>query len=454
MDWSSAANASSLPPSLRERDIRLRGRWLLLGRAIWGVAALVILGLDVLGSPAFFHQAQMTCMSSSCANNQISQAQMHGLLASGLSINVYATYMLVLYWIGALVYAVVASAIFWRRSDDRMALFGAFTLLVFGAGTVFGPLNALPSSNPAWAQPVNLASLVGVASFYLFFCLFPSGRFVPRWMRWVVLLLAGGQAASAIPYAPLQAIVGGPIPFFVFFALLVFAQIYRYRSVSTPRERQQTKWVVLGFTIGLGGFLAVLGMANLVFGPNSTTAASTIFPQIAQSVLLCLIPVFIGIAIARSRLWDIDAIINKALVYGSLTVLLATFYAGLIIGLEGIGGALDKGAAQQPLSLVISTLIVAALFQPLRRHIQTFIDRRFYRTKYNAERTLSTFGAALRDEVELGQLQGHLLATMEETMQPTYVSIWLRRAGGSPPHGGEAMTWKLGAGAPRRDATA
>ncbi len=454
MSWSSPANASSLHPPMSEGDTRLRGCWLLLGRAIWVVAALVILGLDVLGSPAFFHQAQITCMSSSCANNQISQAQMHGLLASGLSINLYATYMLVLYWIGTLVYAVIASAIFWRRSDDRMALFGAFTLLVFGAGTVFGPLNALPSSDPAWAQSVNLASLVGVVSFYLFFCLFPSGHFVPRWMRWVVLLQAAGQAASAIPYAPLQAIVGGPILFFVFFALLVYAQVYRYRSVSTPRERQQTKWVVLGFAVGLGGFLAVLGMANLIFSSNSTTAASTIFPQTAQSILLCLIPVFIAIAIARSRLWDIDAIINKALVYGSLTVLLATLYSGLIIGLEGIGEALDKGTARQPLSLVTSTLIVAALFQPMRRRMQTFIDRRFYRTKYNAERTLSTFSTALRDEVELEQLQDHLLATVEETMQPTYVSIWLRRAGGPPSLGGETMTWKLGAGAPQRDATA
>jgi hypothetical protein len=393
------------------------------------VAALVLLGLDVLGTPAFFHQAQMTCVGSHCANNQITPAQLPDLLASGLSADFYAIYIVVLYWSGTLVYAAIAAAIFWRRSDDRAALFGAFALLTFGAGTVFGTLNALPESNGTWSLAVHLTTLVGVLAFYVFFCLFPSGHFVPRWIRWAVLLEVSREVSAVIPYAPLQTIAGGPISFFVLFGLLVFAQVYRYRRVSTSVQRQQTKWVVLGFALGFGGFLVVLGLSNLAFGSGSPGATlATIFFSGAQAMLLCLVPIFIAIAILRSRLWDIDVLINRALVYGSLTALLAAVYAGLIVGLESLGGAITGKAGQQPVALVISTLATFALFNPLRGRIQGFIDRRFYRRKYDVEKTLTAFGVTLRQEVELNELRTHLLAAVEETMQPAHVSLWLRPA--------------------------
>jgi hypothetical protein len=142
-------------------------------------------------------------------------------------------------------------------------------------------------------------------------------------------------------------------------------------------------------------------------------------------VALLLIPIFITIAVLRSRLWDIDVIINKTLVYGSLTSLLAGIYAGLIIGLESLVGTLT-GAVNQPVVLVVSTLAIAALVQPLRKHIQALIDRRFYRRKYDATKTLVTFSATLRNEVDLEQLRAQLIAVVQETMQPTQVSLWLR----------------------------
>ena len=139
------------------------------------------------------------------------------------------------------------------------------------------------------------------------------------------------------------------------------------------------------------------------------------------------IPVFIAIAILRSRLWDIDVLINKALVYGSLTALLGALYAGLIIGLASVTGAVTGGKAdQQPVALVIATLAIAALFQPARRRLQNLIDRRFYRKKYDAEKTLAAFSATLRGEVNLNDLRTHLLAVVQETMQPAQVSLWLR----------------------------
>jgi hypothetical protein len=141
---------------------------------------------------------------------------------------------------------------------------------------------------------------------------------------------------------------------------------------------------------------------------------------------LLLIPISIAIAILRSRLYDIDTIINKALVYGLLTTLLAAVYAGLIIGLESLAGVITRQGSQQPVALVVSTLVIYILFQPLRSRIQSIIDRRFYRRKYDAARVLAAFSATLRNEVDLEQLSDQLVAVVQETMQPTHVSLWLR----------------------------
>jgi hypothetical protein len=139
-----------------------------------------------------------------------------------------------------------------------------------------------------------------------------------------------------------------------------------------------------------------------------------------------LIPLSFGIAILRYRLYDIDIIINRTLVYGSLTALLALLYIGLIVALQALVGALTGTLSQQPLVIVTSTLVIAALFQPLRRGIQNIIDRRFYRRKYDAARTVAEFDATLRNEVDLQQLSEHLVAVVQETMQPAHISLWLR----------------------------
>ncbi|HXZ04276.1 MAG TPA: hypothetical protein VEH81_05545 [Ktedonobacteraceae bacterium] len=149
-------------------------------------------------------------------------------------------------------------------------------------------------------------------------------------------------------------------------------------------------------------------------------------------------PISIAIAVLRSRLYDIDIVINKALVYGLLSALLALVYAGLIFSLQYLlHGIINQN---NDIAIVVSTLVIAALFGPLRRRIQAIIDRRFYRRKYDAAKVVETFSATLRDEVDLNELSQHLIAVVQETMQPAHVSLWLRPRTND---GNHSMSWRV-----------
>ena len=198
--------------------------------------------------------------------------------------------------------------------------------------------------------------------------------------------------------------------------------VYRYVRVFDAVQRQQTKWFVYASAIGI--FLAVLstGLPGVV----PTDSPYQLLFSITALLSLAIIPFAVGIAILRYRLWDIDIIINRTLVYGSLTALLALVYVGLVIGLGALVRLFTGQVSQSPVVIVASTLAIAALFQPLRRRIQTIIDRRFYRRKYDAAQIVETFSATLRNEVDLNQLREHLITVVQDTMQPAHVSLWLR----------------------------
>jgi hypothetical protein len=209
----------------------------------------------------------------------------------------------------------------------------------------------------------------------------------------------------------------------IFFGGAVACIAYRYWRVSTPVERQQTKWVSLGFVI----FMVIISAywIPLYALPDATLYEP--FAYLAYQLILPVVPLSFFIAIQRYQLYDIDVIIRRTLVYGLLTAILAGMYFVGVVGTQTLlGGITGKAGEQQPLVIVATTLLIAAFFQPLRRRLQAFIARRFYRSKYDAEQTLATFGEALRSEVELHHLSEHLVAAVEETMHPAQISLWLR----------------------------
>jgi len=183
-------------------------------------------------------------------------------------------------------------------------------------------------------------------------------------------------------------------------------------------ERQQIKWFAYSVAIFAMGVVLIVIPLAIDTPPWYERTATAIFAAISPAI-----PVSIGIAILRYRLYDIDRLINRTLVYGSLTVTLVALYLGGIVLLQGVFVLLT--GQQSTLAVVASTLLIAATFNPLRRRIQSFIDRRFYRSKYDARETLEAFSAKLRDETDLEALNDDLVGVVRETMQPSHVSLWL-----------------------------
>jgi hypothetical protein len=361
---------------------------------------------------------------------QLQPDDVRALQQLGLSPGFVAAYNLGQAAVCIVVYCALGALLVWRRSQDRMALFSAYTL-VLQANSLFPVMEyGLALAAPAWYALYGVLIILGQTVFLAFLSLFPSGRFVPRWTRWCVLLYGLLFVYNVFFYDVYHNTGPGWSNVLTFALLLVGVgtQVYRYRRVSTPRERQQTKWVVFGFSLTIVIFTLMIFLGN-AFLPQEVLQSQVVTTFVLGNVaFVCflLIPISIVFAILRSRLYDIDALINKALVYGSLTALLGALYAGLIIGLTSLAGTI-VGTTDQPVVLVVSTLVIASLFYPLRRRIQSLIDRRFYRRKYDAEKTLAAFNATLRNEVDLAEVREHLLRVVQETMQPAQVSLWLRQ---------------------------
>ncbi len=416
---------------LVEAHTRLHGRWLVFARAIWLALVIPSLGLFLIATilyvprligPDNALRALMLHPDPSVSGYITTYSHFY------LQIGSYFTLAVVLTSLSSLVWITIGLVIFWRKSDDWMGLLAAFGLIMWGVAIspqLYLMNIFLSEMHSLWRWPLIFVSMLGWGSLGLFLSLFPNGRFVPRWTRWALLIYIVYQIPWSLPSnSPISTYQWPPLLNALvklgFLIALIYAQLYRYRHTSSLIERQQTKWVVFAIVISM--------LVDI-----STLAPPVLTSSIYAFIIACLYPLVlypfplsIGIAVLRYRLWDIDILINRTWVYGTLTVSLALVYAGLVISLQSLVRLVTGQALQSPVVIVASTLAIWALFQPLRRRIQRIIDRRFYRRKYDAARTLAAFSATLRNEVDLDQLRADLEAVVQETMQPTLVSLWVR----------------------------
>ncbi len=418
-----------------ETHTQLHGRRLVFARVTWLTLVIPSLGLFILANllyatrlinPDQAVRARMLSPLLPASGYIVSFSHLYFQFGSSLPLIVILASLSSLVWIG------VGLLLFWRKSDDRMGLLATFALIMFGlAGSPqLYLMNVFSEMSAPWKWPIIFVDILGWASFGLALLLFPDGRFVPRWMRWVFLAALVFCVCWGLPSDSFFSTVQWPRPlFWLSNSLLcapIFVQLYRYWHPSSVIERQQTRVVVFAVVISM---LAVVVLSSsplrAALAQLGLTGSAYVFLSTGlYAVVLYLFPLAIGVAVLRYRLWDIDILINRTLVYGTLTLLLVAVYAGSVIGIQ----ALLRGLISQDnnVAIVVSTLVIAALFTPLRRVIQRLIDRRFHRQKYDAERTLAAFSATLRNEVDLDQLRADLVAVIKETMQPTFVSVWVR----------------------------
>jgi hypothetical protein len=389
------------------RNTTLRGRWLLAARACWVVVATLTLGLVTAGVVVALDRPDLIREPSVRA--ALTQAGLHDQVI-----------ILVAFIIPIAAAAATGLLIFWRRSDDWAALLFSLTLI-----TICGiPLRtewALDRAVPWLQLPIRFMWALAMFLLLIVFFVFPDGRFIPRSTR-----LLG---AAAIPAALLVTVSQGQstaslgltvLIWSVFWGAGLYAQAHRYRHVSGPVQRQQIKWVAS--TLGL----IVLFVLFAIFIPMLfVDTASTWFVWALPALMpvFLLFPVSVAVAILRHHLYDIDRLLSRTLTYGALTVVLGIVYAGAVVLL---GQVLNPRGGDSTLAVAASTLLVAALFQPLRRRIQNIVDQRFNRRRYDAANTIETFNARLREQLDLGTLSAELLGVVHQTMQPTKASLWLR----------------------------
>ena len=314
----------------------------------------------------------------------------------------------------------------------------------FSAEYAIHALLAQPNSLPAGEALAWLSSwvwIIFIGCIALSLLLFPTGRLPSsrwRWLAWLTVLvtIVGALWAALSPgvnvnlgsirnplgieglpdgYKLMQTIM--PVLLFVAAASTLVLRLRRARGI----ERQQIKWPAFTAVVATGG--------SVLYDTAISEAIGSRFLEWAGFIIviaaLVSFPISIGIAIVRYRLYEIDTLINRTLVYGALTAALVAVYFGGVATSQAIFRALTGQEQQPQLAIVISTLVIAALFNPLRRRIQSFIDRRFYRRKYDARKTLEAFSAKLRDETNLDALSVDLVGVVRETMQPAHVSLWL-----------------------------
>ena len=423
MDVPRQETATEMQTGTTNTDVRLRGRVLLVARAIWLAFAFfeLILFIIKLLQPLFGHQTLVCPLSFTCPYDTTT---LQALQQAQISLTAYTIYVTAFGLLFALIPVGLSVLLFYRVFDQPVGLFASFSFLLLGSTGLLGDPSRMPLALQVFG---NVQVVCEFFCFGFFLVTFPDGRFIPRW-SWLIGCTLFVQSIFFLIPGPFNTL-SWPLPLFLIELVLawgspVAVQIYRYRRVYTPAQRQQTKWVIFGLaccilTILLPGLTGGLFLTTSVSG-----ALFTLVNPALSSLGFLLIPLSITMAILRSRLWEIDVLINRTLVYGLLTATLLVVYLALVFAGQALLSSLlgpNNGVV-----LVGSTLIVAALFQPLRHRIQQLIDRRFYRSKYDAAKIVAAFSSTLRQEVDLDQLRDQLLAVVQETMQPASLSLWIR----------------------------
>ncbi|NJN53492.1 MAG: hypothetical protein HC804_01305 [Anaerolineae bacterium] len=392
-------------------------------RVFWFICGLFLWAYWLVSVPVYLQRAAQNTLPPVFVNG-ISSVQLvvAGTASWGVSVAQWAWIDTAVNGLTFLVFSIIALLIWWRV-HTWFGLLTAYVLLLAGSAYMSMAIQSAELSETAVAI-WELGALIWPL-FFLWLYLFPNGRAVPRRLLWVFVPLLSLFSFLFVLNSLtifindnlllISAVAAlGSVASFLILPLLIIAigaQIYRYIKLSNSSERKQTKWFLFGLLI--------------VFVPTTLLGLFTEYPAELDTITFMALPIGIGISILRYRLWDIDVIIRKTVQYVVLTAVLALIYFGTVILLQTLVG--QATGEQSPLVIVLSTLLIAALFSPLRRRIQDIIDRRFFRKKYDAQQVLAHFAQTARDETDIEMLTAVLIDVIQETIQPEQIGLWLKK---------------------------
>jgi signal transduction histidine kinase len=342
-----------------------------------------------------------------------------------LGIQAHAIYLTSLRTVFMLMHLVIASMIVFKRPNERIAVFVALTLVFMGV-TFWPPANRITANTDIWHLLRSIAQFLSTLFLIVFFFIFPDGRFTPRWtIFYVIAVLPLVVAEYFFPASLLNpqnwnVIFSTALSLFTL-VILVYVPVYRYRTVSNPTVRQQTKWVVYGISIALLGFFLTAFPSNFNY-PQLQLGTFLGLLQVTGLILFfLLIPLSIGIAILRFRLWDIDPIINRTLVYGVLSFLTIAFYALTV----GIFAFYFRSNETNIIISFIATGIIAVLFEPLRQQLQRGVNRLMYGERDDPATVLTRLSQRLDTTLAPDSVLQTIVETLAQTLKLPYVAISL-----------------------------
>lgn len=428
------------------QPIRLTGRRLTLARVAWGVLAGYPVVMFVLAVAPGFQQLRVACDPPVCTSLHwfaLTAEQARTLAANGISLDLYALYMSALEVFQALIFTGCGVLIVYRRSDEWMALIASLALIVLGVYLIPNAPGVALGAYPQLEPLIAATYIWGNWLFPALLFLLPDGRFVPHWSKWFFLpwpvLVTHNVLTTSLSSPPSESATAPLLPAVLLITALigVGGQVYRYRRVATPQMRQQIKWLGLGL-IGI-----VIGaLAGAVFDPFPASVGVTpvIVRILAMTVVTAgysFLPIALTFAILRHRLWNIDLVLNRALVYGGLTLIVIAIYAGVVGGLGAIFHA--QGAT---LITFVGAGLVAVLFHPLRARLQRGINRLMFGQRDEPYAVLTRFGRQLETTPALDILLPTITRTIKTTLKLPHVRLEVNgQSAGEPPIGDPRPTF-------------
>lgn len=389
-----------------------RGRRLVLARAAWLSVALMVGAVVVVALPG-------------------AHAALETVGGSGLSPDVYAAYEMSLLGFIIAAFGGVAALLVWRRPDERMALFSALALVTF---PIYGfhliPADGATALDFLWHWLGSTLAAVGVVGLTLLLYLFPDGRFVPYWTRWLILPWALAEGVRHVVPGTNWDYSHWPTLLFMLVLLAglspaMCVQLYRYRCVSNPVQRQQTKWFAWGVTLAVGTVIGTTLWMYLLAPAAQRNLLMVAIIDTARVVAVVLVPLSIGVAVARYRLWAIDLIVNRTLVYGALTACVVALYV-LVVGALSILLAVHRDM----FITLVAIGVIAALVQPLRVRLQRGVDRLLYGERDDPYRILSRLGRRIEETLAPEAALPVVVETVASALKLPYVALALRREKG------------------------